>query len=477
MMNRINEKLKDDVIFSDDGVISNKNHNWTATNGLIVDVNSEGTTLKMPDVGTYNYSPNVIIEGNFHLSMDILMPDGASFLSFGFNDNQDEFVNFKGWWNADTFKKVNIKCVDGFIKYYFNNQFKGVIEVNSRRLYFQFRIYSPKNSFEFTFKNLKICKLDISKESNEYLLQKIDVLESKIKDLNVQLNDLEKNTSEVLDSYHKYFNTIFVDYQLKPRKLLKYTQTLCLEILNFIGNVCKKYNLEYWLDSGNLLGAIRHGGYIPWDDDMDICMMRRDYEKLIRVIQFEIDNHNLNDVISCRCNFETKSNWISSFVQIVCVHEGLIFGCVDIFPYDFLKDPGENFEERYNYERNKHFINLVNGDSREKVFREVYGNLNLTYEKTNQIVMGVEFGMPDRYRIILDSNKVFPLRYVLFEGHIYPCPNDVNYYLVGIYSSDYLEIPKIGEFHSRQKYLRKKKGVFEIYEKKITLLKKVNDNF
>lgn len=51
-----------------------------------------------------------------------------------------------------------------------------------------------------------------------------------------------------------------------------------LEILQYFDEICKKHNLKYHIDCGTLLGAVRHQGYIPWDDDIDVTMCRPDYE-------------------------------------------------------------------------------------------------------------------------------------------------------------------------------------------------------
>ena len=60
---------------------------------------------------------------------------------------------------------------------------------------------------------------------------------------------------------------------------------LCL--LKRLDEVCKKYNLRYWLDGGSLLGAIRHNGFIPWDDDIDVVMPRKDYDKLSEISKLD----------------------------------------------------------------------------------------------------------------------------------------------------------------------------------------------
>ena len=55
--------------------------------------------------------------------------------------------------------------------------------------------------------------------------------------------------------------------------------------------ICKKYGLKYFADSGTLIGAVRHQGYIPWDDDIDLAMLREDYETFLKVAPGELKEH------------------------------------------------------------------------------------------------------------------------------------------------------------------------------------------
>ena len=125
-----------------------------------------------------------------------------------------------------------------------------------------------------------------------------------------------------------------------------------LEILATIDEICERHQLHYYLDYGTLLGAIRHKGFIPWDDDIDIMMMREDYEVFAKVAKAELpeelvfrsltDGSNNYELVS---SVQHKQMLISSF-SIGKYHNYLYGAGVDIFPYDYLSDDEEQEKER-----------------------------------------------------------------------------------------------------------------------------------
>src|SRR5690554_6780661 len=70
--------------------------------------------------------------------------------------------------------------------------------------------------------------------------------------------------------------------------LLRKAQLRVLDMFIEVDGICRKHGIEYWLMGGTLLGAARHGGFIPWDDDMDICILHKDLKKLRKALIAEL---------------------------------------------------------------------------------------------------------------------------------------------------------------------------------------------
>ncbi len=124
-----------------------------------------------------------------------------------------------------------------------------------------------------------------------------------------------------------------------------------LEILAEIDRICKKHNIQYFATAGTLLGAIRHKGFIPWDDDMDITMKRTEYQKFMKVAPKEIPNG------WCLACPQLEKTWKMPFGRLINgaginlskEHLQRFHGCpytvgVDIFPMDYLPEDEAEFE-------------------------------------------------------------------------------------------------------------------------------------
>lgn len=125
--------------------------------------------------------------------------------------------------------------------------------------------------------------------------------------------------------------------------MLRKAQLRMLEILVAVDKICKKNNIPYWLDYGTLLGAVRHGGFIPWDDDVDISMMKEDYDRFLTIApkelpeQFVIQNtstekffpYSITRIVDLKS--ETIRSGTMSYSHSKKKHRGL---WIDIFPIE-----------------------------------------------------------------------------------------------------------------------------------------------
>lgn len=130
---------------------------------------------------------------------------------------------------------------------------------------------------------------------------------------------------------------------MKSIKDIEELRNIQLDILRYIHKICDENNLTYFLAGGTLLGAVRHKGYIPWDDDIDIAMPRKDYYKLLKII-----GSNSNNSFYGIKSFEVTEGYYYPFAKLVDTRtkvdetevkdiEGLGIN-IDIFILDGLKN-------------------------------------------------------------------------------------------------------------------------------------------
>lgn len=124
---------------------------------------------------------------------------------------------------------------------------------------------------------------------------------------------------------------------------LRKVQLAQLEIAIEIKRVCDENNIKYFLDSGSLLGAIRHKGFIPWDDDMDIGMLRDEYERFIEIAPYKLKSQFFLQTWKTDENYphayakvrKCGTRYVENVSQKSGVHNELF---VDVFPYDVYPD-------------------------------------------------------------------------------------------------------------------------------------------
>lgn len=114
-----------------------------------------------------------------------------------------------------------------------------------------------------------------------------------------------------------------------------------LNILSHIDNFCKNNNIEYFINYGTLIGAVRHKGFIPWDDDIDISMTRENYDKFINLYKNDKSKYEL-------LSLETNKHYFNNFAKIIDnttridntrIYKSYPSGIfIDIFPVDSFAD-------------------------------------------------------------------------------------------------------------------------------------------
>jgi lipopolysaccharide cholinephosphotransferase len=120
----------------------------------------------------------------------------------------------------------------------------------------------------------------------------------------------------------------------------KELKALELDVLSFVADFCDNNNITYYLCGGTMLGAVRHNGFIPWDDDIDIMLMRDDYERLIKIFPeheyYKIIDNRIDKnypfayaTVNDTRTFKKEQKLRKRFTEQLCVN-------VDVFPIDTL---------------------------------------------------------------------------------------------------------------------------------------------
>lgn len=237
---------------------------------------------------------------------------------------------------------------------------------------------------------------------------------------------------------------------------LRRMQRKMLEILDAFDAICRKHNIDYCLACGTLLGARRHGGFIPWDDDLDVYILQRDYKKLISVLKEELPE---NLKLQSR---ETDNNYWFYHAKIRDVHSRYhdqnteadnlqyhgIF--IDIFPIEPM--PSMGFK--------KIIDKFLLSDNRFRKAKSVYEIVKYTvmisfipiahflvilarfYNKYigSKKIYAYAFGV--FFYATYNAKNLFPISTIMFEGRKYKAPCNVDEYLIENFDSNFMVIPK-----------------------------------
>lgn len=277
----------------------------------------------------------------------------------------------------------------------------------------------------------------------------------------------------LVNSHYFLFNQLFVYNEIKPKPIVKLSRELTLELLDFIGHVCEKHDLQWWMYGGTLLGAVRHGGYIPWDDDIDLCMMRQDYEKFYEIFQEEVSKHCLSENITITNSRKTPTGIYLPFIKIEFRIDGKLFSFVDVFPMDYVTDVVEDYRNVHKRENKLLCEKLNQGQDRQTCLNEAFEMLHVSKVRTDILMIGVE----ETVQLIYDFDTIFPLKTLKFEDRFYPCPNDYEKDLQNLYGDNYMQIPKDISSHGFYEHVSSHEDVYAKYDIAINKLHDINQNF
>lgn len=248
---------------------------------------------------------------------------------------------------------------------------------------------------------------------------------------------------EQIQALQFFLNELHSPAEIGPAKDkdLRIMQKCDASLLQIIDWFCNKHQIPYWLDYGTLLGAVRHGGFIPWDDDMDIAMLRDDYQRFYKLAKEELTKLGLS----------VDENKVGQRIGVAYKHKETGIW-LDIFPVDKISCnvPLEKSAETLLLLNKgiREFRKKYRGDEDPSVLdhlRSKYINQKVAEGDNTILYHGPEFVYVKN--LMHCYGDVFPLGRIEFEGVELSCPRHIESYLEEIYGVNYMKFPKSGLFH------------------------------
>lgn len=246
-----------------------------------------------------------------------------------------------------------------------------------------------------------------------------------------------------------------------PESAINECRLIQLRLLDVLKRICEAHGLTYWIDFGTLLGAVRHKGFIPWDDDIDVSMPIDDYKKFLQIAKEELpkdiflqtretDSTYTQHIAKLRDCYSTylENHEDDDYNKVHPYHKGIY---IDIFPsvsYPPLPKKVRKFLTVYTMRAASNFLVKNNTFINTLVYRFLK-LIWLFLRPFHASLIGVA-PEDNGWNFAIDRKFIYPLQQIEFEGRYYAAPRDTDIHLTNMYG-DYMTPlpPKERTTHAR----------------------------